>query len=744
MYNRQVILGRILPNLRRKYSLPHHNNIQPKLQPSAFDFDFIKEEDRSSKDIVKNYLSPEQVQIISKGETVEEYENRSPFRNFDGTLKKGENALEARLSDTTLKGRVDHSITVLPQEISKVIQNNILSSTIPAKLRERVVTLYQNFQKNQIQQAPSSELDCNAHIAGFFLQDYSHIRQVILELQKRLGKDKFNPKKVLDIGYGPATGIVALNEIMGDDWKPEEKDAYIVGRKNNEMKKRAKIILSRQPNENVTNQSETADQIKNQRQESNTESEYVGPIDVKKINILTKLRDTIPVTKKYDLIIASNSLLTKEYNFPKDVDENIKLILRLLSPNGHLILVERGNSVGFETIARARQIMIRPERFPDEVGKIPRPYISGSSGKPQHLKKEDSLITDDDLKFEKDMLAQLDAEEEREKMGLHLEEELNSKYGEVTEDELKFDEELSKDFEFIEEENESSSSSNLNYEKIDYHLKILAPCPNHKKCPLQLGDPKYYKIPSHKHRLNFCSFSKIVERPNYTMELKKGKKLAIKWDKQSIDGIGSINKNELKKLGGKGRPGGRDTEDGSYSYLIVERSSNDQSTLQKIENSRNYNINDNSPIDSKDINNWPRIIRIPEKLKKNVKLTVCSNQGNIEIFQIPKSLGKQEYHDARKIQLGDLWGLGKKQSIIKTPISKTIKLKLNSLYKTSKKTFKKEQQSKIWKKKIGINENEFNDGFLATEIMANEIENKRSYKNKGKKLDVNPETYEGK
>jgi len=725
--------------IRSQHTLPHLQ--QTKRDHGQFNYDFIKTEDRSRAEILKKYIPEEQVSSHLGGvDESLEFEDRSPFRNSDGTLIQGKNALEARLDVRTLQGRVDHSVTILPPEIAKTIQNNILSTTIPAKLRERVVSVYQNLQKNQIQQAPLSELDCNAHIAALFLQDYSHVKQVIQELKQRVGKDKFNPRRVLDIGYGPATGMVALNEVMGDVWVPEEKDAYIVGRRNNEMKKRAKIILSRQANESFINNEPSGEQVE--------VKEYVGPIDAKKIEVRTKLRDTMPVTKKYDLIIVHHSLLTREYNFPNDVDENLRMILRLLAPKGHLILVERGNSVGFETISRARQVMIRPENFPHELGKIPRPYVKGSGGKPQHLKKEDDMISEEDVEFEKDMLARLDLEEEEEfkKQESIMESELDEKFGKLNNDDLAFDEENDPNFEVFDVKAAAAAdaTSESQFDKIDYHLKVLAPCPHHRKCPLQLGDPKYYKIPSHKHRLNFCSFSKIVERPDYTMELKKGKKLAVKWDKNSIDGIGTLSRGELKKLGGKGRPGGRDTEDGSYSYLIVERSDNTDESISRINDLRDFNNHDNSPIDQDDINNWPRIIRTPDKLKKNVKLTVCSNEGDVETWQVPRSLGKQAYHDARKVQLGDLWALDKKTSTKRQPISKDIKTKLDTLYKTHKKTFKKEQQRKIWKKKVGVSESEFDDGFLATEMMADKLENSRSYKKQGKHLDINPEVYEGK
>ncbi|WLF77985.1 37S ribosomal protein S22 [Lodderomyces elongisporus] len=786
---RHIAVSRVL-----LHNAQHHHHHHHQSQKEEFDFDFLKVEERSSKDIVRKYIPADQIQNHSENLTTEkdndEILGESPFRNPDGSLIHGENATEARLDPKTLLGKIDHSVERLPKAIAEVIQNNILVTTLPSRLRQQVVAVFKDLNKNQIQQSPSSETECNAYIAALFLQDFSHIKQVILELQKRVGKDKFNPQRVLDIGYGPATGMVALNDVMGDQWIPEEKTAYVIGRRNSQMKKNAKIILSRQLNENTAEDFEESEiepgeegeqnkakiaedsvsfgveekqlgkdihekkmmikeKEKKQKKDSKKikEEKYLGPIDSTKINIRTTLRDTIPTNKQYDLIMVHHSLLSKEYNFPKDVDENLRMILRLLAPGGHLLIVERGNAVGFETVARARQVMIRPERFPQELGKIPRPYIKGSLGKPQKLKKESLLVTDEDIEFEKEMLAKLEKEEEEEKekelreQGENLENVLDSKFGKVSEEELRFDEEDDgENFEIFEPHTPLEEM----YDKIDYHIKILAPCPHHRTCPLQLGDPKFFKIPSHKHRLNFCSFSKTVERPDYTMELKKGKMLATKWDKTAHDGIGTVSRGELKKLAGTGRPGGRNTEDGSYSYLIAERSLNDQETLDKIDNLREYSNNDNSPVDTDDIDFWPRIVDHPSKIKRNVKMTVCSNEGDIELWQIPKSLGKQVYHDARKAQLGDQWALGRKTFIKRTVVSPEVKAKLEMLYKTQKKTFLKEQKKQNWKKITGVDEEEFDDGLRSVEIMASKMEKSREYIKKGKEFDVDPASYEGK
>ncbi|EGV66053.1 mitochondrial ribosome small subunit component [Yamadazyma tenuis ATCC 10573] len=676
----------------------------------------------------------------------------SPFRNDDGSFIKGANAEEARLHDNTLKGRAHHTAIRLPDVIADTINNNILRLTSPGRLRTKVADIYQSVQKEQLQSAPTNGIEANAHIAALFLQDYAHCYQVLQELKKRMGPS-FSPKRILTVGYGPATGMVALNEVMGDTFNPEYKDAYVIGRENREMKKRAKIILSRQLNEQPFGEialEEAEEVAETETEDALTEEqapetpEYVGPVDTTRIEIRTKLRDSLPTAKKYDLIIVNHSLLTKEHHFPRDVDVNMHMLLRLLEPQGHIVLVERGNSVGFETVARARQIMIRPESFEKERGKVPRPYIKGSSIKPQKLRHVDQIITEEHIKHEEKLLEELDKE-----LGQYhasdsdiseLEQTIIEKYGDVSEDDLKFEFEDDKRFEVNE-----LGDPTLGPESVDYHLEIVAPCSHHSKCPLQLGDPKYYKIPSHKHRLKFCSFDKVVERPKYTMELKRGKKLATAWDKGAEDGFGfdTMKKSQVKKLSGSGRPGGNNTESGSFTYLIARRASNEISDIQKIEYERVHNAS--SEVDLSNPTNWPRVLDVPARVKNNVKLTTCAPSGNIEIWQIPKSLGKQEYHDARKVDQGDLWGLGKKSVLVKNQLSEKVRDKLDILSKTQKKTFKKEQRKKVWKKLVSQSEHDFeNDIVKFSDVMATNLEQTKKYRKQGQKFDVDVSEYDGK
>ncbi|RKP29172.1 mitochondrial ribosomal protein [Metschnikowia bicuspidata] len=657
------------------------------------------------------------------------YSAPSEFRNADGSFIRGNTAQEARLDPRTLDARVDQGVVQLPLLLAKTIGQNILLRVSPAKLRQLAADIYVSMEKEQLQRAPALSLDADAHIGALFLQQYSHARRVLGELIKR-EDDRFNPQAVLDIGYGPGTGMIALNELMGDDFLPRVKDVYVVGRSNKEMKKRAKILLSRQLCE-VPDASDAA-------AASNSLSGFVGPVETSRINIRTRIRDALPSTKQYDLIIVNQALLTREHNFPRDVDLNLEMILGLLLPGGHLVLIERGNTLGFETIARARQVMLRPESYKLERGRIPRPYIRGSSVKPQRLRHEDQLITDAHVAHEERLLAALDAEE-RDSRVSDFEAEINERHGAVSADELRFEFEDDANFEVtaVEEAAEPAESAH-----IDYHLSVVAPCPHHSACPLQLGDPKYYKISNHKHRFSFCSFDQVVERPKYTMELKRGKLLATAWDKRAHDGFGfdRISKSALKVLEGLGRRNSGNTESGSFSYLIMRREKNDAATVRTIETQREHHYDNNNSHD------LPRVIEYPTRIKNNVKLKMCTLSGNVEVWQVPKSLGKQTYHDARKVRQGDMWALGKKSTVVRNRFSDEKLENLKRLASTNSKHARRAQQKKNTRKLVGVLADKFDWPEQIFDEVAAQLEQSKKYRTQGKRAsyDVDPRDFDGK
>lgn len=710
----------------------------------------------------------------------------SPFRNEDGSFIQGNTADEARAHPLTLQARADYTVTKLPAEIAKVINKNILLVVSPNKLRERAAEVFQSVDKEQMQKAPELSLDVDAHIAALFLQNYGHVHRVLSELFKKV--PDFRPQSVLDVGYGPGTGMIALNEIMSTldpDWDPHTKEVYVVGRTNREMKRRAKILLSRQVNEipkdmKIEVQEEDNTASKQPQADVQTgddgapeidgsetsglfdkEGDYIGPVDASKIRVRTRLRDALPTTKQYELIMVNQSLLTREYNFPKDVDTNLRMLLRLLKPGGHLVLVERGNSLGFETIARARQVMIRPEAHEGQVGKVPRPYIQGSSIKPQKIRKEDQIITEGHVELEREMLEELEKEdaaaEEHEEDALmdedlefknqhysadnisELERDILAKFGPISEEDLKFE---------FEDGTESSpevtapNPSLTSTPSADYHLSIVAPCPHHAKCPLQLGDPNLYKVSNTKHRLSFCSFSQVFERPKYTLELKKGKRLAVAWDKSAVDGFGTsmIKRSALKNMQGTGRSGSGNAESGNLSYLIMRREKNDPTSLARIEEQISYAGVKSEKTQAE----WPRILDFPAKIKNNVKLNVCSESGNVEVWQVPKSLGKQIYHDARKARQGDEWALGKKSVVVKNGLSPAKLENLKRLANTQRKLVVKEKRKREWKKVVGRSETQFEDPHELADSLATAMEQSKKYRTEAKRAryDVDLLSYE--
>lgn len=603
--------------------------------------------------------------LRSFGEVVEETDNtgnhtvierdelmsqpQSPYRQESGAPLQGKNAHEARLMPETLKARTFRDQIDMNPLVKQAITNNILSLQIPANVRRSAANYFIEMYRRKLHRPAKTEMEVDAHIASIFVQNYGSIYQSLAELRKRVGWEKFNPRKILDVGYGPATGIVALNDLMGKDFRPELKEAVILS--SLEMQKRAKIILSRQLNEIVDPVS--TEEPSEQNLESNDDDivegkDLIGEVMTKKIKINTKLSKSIPgSSEQFDLIILTHQLLKHEERFPIQIDDNLEHYLKMLSPGGHIVIIERGNPLGFETIARARQIMIRPENYPAEHGKIPRPYQRGSNAIRNHPTNYNGNETTEDAR--------------------KTIEEITARYGEVTPEDLEFEPEIMRELE------DTSTEPSC-------HLKILAPCPHHRKCPLQVGNPRYYDYDEGK-KLKFCNFQKSIMRPKFTIELKKGKILATRWQ-EPTDGVG---KPGLAKAG-TGRPNGRNYEVLNYSYLIAERALTDADTVSEIDKLREETkaVYDVGSLGDNTEQTWPRIINQPIKRKGHVTFDLCGSSGQLEKWVIPKSFSKEIYHDARKASKGDLWGLDGK-----TKIRNAANLKVEKFEKLEKERLKK-------------------------------------------------------
>ncbi|EJT42038.1 RSM22-like protein [Saccharomyces kudriavzevii IFO 1802] len=511
----------------------------------------------------------------------------SSYRDETASLTHTTSSRETRLLPKTLQGQSYRDQLELNPDVSKAINNNIMALHIPNNIRRVATNYYKEIQEpNSLHRPCKTKMEVDAHIASIFLQNYGSVFQSLKELQKRLGIENFEPKRVLDVGFGPATGIVALNDLLGEKYRPDVKDAVILG--NAEMLKRAKIILSRQLNEvvdavEVKESMEEKKDVNKEKDKIFQEDELIGEVMTKKISVMTNLRSSVPGLKEYDLIIITHQLLHNKNVFPIQVDENIEYYLNMLAPGGHIVIIERGNPVGFEIIARARQVMLRPENFPEEFGKIPRPWLRGMTSKNKNRTELKNMAS-------------------------------------------------------------------------DYFLKVIAPCPHQRKCPLQVGNPNFYTHKEGKD-LKFCNFQKSIKRPKFSVELKKGKLLATSWN-------GS--QGSASRLRGTGRRNGRDYEVLNYSYLILERSHQDEKTVKEIEKLRKESISDKYDIGSLGDDTqktWPRIINDPIKRKGHVMMDLCAPSGTLEKWTVSRSFSKQIYHDARKSKKGDLWASDAKTQI---------------------------------------------------------------------------------
>jgi ribosomal protein RSM22 (predicted rRNA methylase) len=176
---------------------------------------------------------------------------------------------------------------------------------------------------------------------------------------------------------------------------------------------------------------------------------------------------------------------------------------------------------------------------------------------------------------------------------------------------------------------------------------IIAPCTNHSKCPM-------YPVPGlSTGRKDFCHFGQRFIRPNYLQQL----------------------------LGAKIR----NHEDVKYSYVAVRRGidsrkaarpllQGEKATLQSFEGYEEHDLPDSEAGLSGEGSNikfhplsLPRSILPPLKRRGHVTLDLCTPSGKLERWTVPKSFSRTAYRDARKSKWGDLWALGAKTRVSRSP-----------------------------------------------------------------------------
>lgn len=157
---------------------------------------------------------------------------------------------------------------------------------------------------------------------------------------------------------------------------------------------------------------------------------------------------------------------------------------------------------------------------------------------------------------------------------------------------------------------------------------IIAPCTNHGACPM-------YQTPGKSRgRQDYCHFSQRFVRPTFYSRML---------------GSAANNQGEVE-----------------FSYVAIRRGlpKPDQTTgKEAVERAfAGYQDSDVKP----DMQTLPRLVLPPLKRKGHVTLDLCTPEGKLERWTVPKSFSKLAYHDARKSSWGDLWALGAKTRVLRT------------------------------------------------------------------------------
>lgn len=197
---------------------------------------------------------------------------------------------------------------------------------------------------------------------------------------------------------------------------------------------------------------------------------------------------------------------------------------------------------------------------------------------------------------------------------------------------------------------------------------IVAPCTNHEQCPM-------YLVPGKSHgRKDWCAFQQRYTRPAYLQRVLGARDR--NHDDVDFSYISVMKGDDLRNrkvetwdgltdaLGTPSMPGAQGPAVQGQAWMrqaqIGFEEVEPDTTLEDFNSmDENRGALDSMPAPW----NLPRLIMPALKRKQHIIMDVCTPHGRIERWTVPKSFGKQAYHDARKTQWGDLWALGAKTRI---------------------------------------------------------------------------------
>ncbi|CAH0040111.1 unnamed protein product [Clonostachys solani] len=151
---------------------------------------------------------------------------------------------------------------------------------------------------------------------------------------------------------------------------------------------------------------------------------------------------------------------------------------------------------------------------------------------------------------------------------------------------------------------------------------VIAPCTNQGTCPMYPEPGKSVG------RKDFCHFSQRFVRPSFYNQMLR------------------------KKVDNRG--------EAEFSYVAVQRGVARHGALSGKEATELAKTGYEKSEEQPDMQSLPRLILPAIKRKGHVSMDVCTPEGTIERWTVPKSFSKLAYRDARKSRWGDLWALGAK------------------------------------------------------------------------------------